>query len=372
VNALDTLRERETEKLAILLGEGGLLLVHGPDAQEAADVTAAALAAADGINAGEVDLDVCTDDRHVARAIVRAAADALLADARLLDIPEDRWSRAQQRAGLEVRRALGELLELIDGDWPAARPPARVIADTVTAVGQAAFERKRRVALVFFGIDALIEVPRSRFAGASELVWALRSAAQHAPRVTLMLAGGPAAVELIGEPDAAFFGWGRSLEIGRVDFETVAQATSEELGIDYRLAFRVAELSDGLPRVARLLARWLRDELADSAAVDPVGAAWTRLLREQGFSLRTTTRLLADLHRVALPVCQALANGRAPYRAAHSGEVTRALRLLHAHGVCESPKPRTWRLTDPLLAAWLRGDSTPVRHGQHSAASVGP
>lgn len=219
MNALDTVRERETEKLVLLLSEGGLLLVYGPDAQEAADVTAAALAAADGVTAGEVDLDACTDDRHVARAIARAAADALLGDSRLLDIPEDRWSRSQQRRGLEVRRALGVFLELIDDDWPPERTPARVIADTVTALGQAAFNRKRRVALVLYGVDSLIAVPRNRFSGEGELLWALRSAAQHTPQVTLVLTGGPAAVELTGEHDAAFFGWGRPVAIGRIDPE---------------------------------------------------------------------------------------------------------------------------------------------------------
>lgn len=369
MSALDQLRAQEIDRIVALLNDGGLLLVYGPDAQEATEVSAAALAATDNISAGEVDLDACADDRHLARAIARGAADALLGDARLLDAPEDRRSAAQQRTWLDVQRTLGHVVDVLDGGWPDDLPAAQIIADSVSALAQAAAERPIRIALVLCGVDALVEVPRSRFTRPGELLWAMRSVAQAAPQLSLILAGGPATVELTGDPHAAFYGWGRPLKLGRLDNETISEAVIAALGIDRALALRVAELSEGVPRVARLLARLVRGELAKPAAADPVGAAWIRLLHDQASSLRTTTRLLADLHRVALPVCQALAAGRAPYRAAHSGEVTRALKLLHTHGICESPKPRTWRLTDPLLATWLRADSTPARRGRHSGVA---
>jgi hypothetical protein len=311
----------------------------------------------------------CTDQQQVAQAIARAAAGALLGDARLLDVPEDRLSAVQQRTWLDLRRALGDIVDLLDGELPAERPPAPLIADVVGALAQGAMERSVHTALVLYGADVLIDVPRSRFTKPGELLWAMRSAAQGAPQFSLILAGGPATIDLTSDPNAAFYGWGRPLKLGRLDTETLSDAVIAALGSDRALALRVAELSEGLPRIARLLARWVREELATPAPGDPVGAAWIRLLHDQASSLRTATRLLADLHRVALPVCQALATGRAPYRAAHSSEVTRALRLLHAHGVCESPKPRAWRLTDPLLAAWLRGDSTRAGHGGHSGVA---
>jgi hypothetical protein len=368
MSALDSLRSQEAHRIASLVADGGLVLVHGPDAQEAAEVTAAA-AAVDGISVGEVDLDSCGDDRAVARSIAWAAADALLGDARLADIPDDRRSPLQQRSWLDIRRAFSDLSRLFDGGWPADHEPAQVVASVMTSLGRAADDRAIRPALVVYAIDALADVPRSRFTSSREILWALRSAAQSALRVSLVFSGGPAAIEMIGEPDAAFFGWGRPLELTRLDVGTVTDAIRDDLGVDRALAFRAAEFSEGLPRVARLLSRWLRVELADPTVVDPIGAAWTRLLDDQASSLRTTTRLLADLNRVALPVCQALAAGRAPYSAAHSGEVTRALKLLRVHGICESPKPRSWRLTDPLLAAWLRSDSTQARHLRHSSVA---
>lgn len=185
----------------------GLPPFRAPD-DAAPEVTAAALAAAGAINAGEADLDACADDQGVVRSIARAAADALLGDARLLDIPQERWSRLQQQTWLDARRALGDVLDLIDGGWPAEREPARVVADAVSALGQAANDRQTRPALVLYGVDSLLEVPRSRFTDAGEMLWAMRSAAQAAPQVILVFAGGPAAIELTGEPDAAFFGWG--------------------------------------------------------------------------------------------------------------------------------------------------------------------
>jgi hypothetical protein len=369
VNALDELRSQEIDRIATLLNDGGLLLVYGPDAQEAVEISAAGLAATYEISSAEVDLDACTDQQQVAQAIARAAAGALLGDARLLDVPEDRLSAVQQRTWLDLRRALGDIVDLLDGELPAERPSAPLIADVVGALAQGAMERSVHTALVLYGADALIDVPRSRFTKPGELLWAMRSAAQGTPQFSLILAGGPATIDLTSDPNAAFYGWGRPLKLGRLDTETLSDAVIAALGSDRALALRVAELSEGLPRIARLLARWVREELATPAPGDPVGAAWIRLLHDQASSLRTATRLLADLHRVALPVCQALATGRAPYRAAHSSEVTRALRLLHAHGVCESPKPRAWRLTDPLLAAWLRGDSTRAGHGGHSGVA---
>jgi hypothetical protein len=369
MSALNGLRDREIDKLELLIGDGGLLLVHGPDAQEATEVAAAAVLRVGGVN-GEADLDGCVDDRDVARVIARAVTRAMLGDDRLLDLPDDRRSPAQQRAWLDASRAFGSLKDLPDlmnGGWPAGHEPARLIADVITALGRAGQARQVLPTLALYAIDALIKVPRSRFTDPDGLLWAMRSAAQGAPRVTLLLVGGPAGIDLIEDPDAAFYGWGRPVQLTRLDDETLSDAIREDLALDPGVALRVAEFCDGLPRIARLLSNRLRLELAKPTSADPVGASWSQLLTEQAGSLRVTTRLLSDLHRVALPVCQALATGRAPYAAAHSGEVTRALKLLRVHGICESPKPRTWRLTDPLLAAWLRGKGTRMSHARRAA-----
>jgi hypothetical protein len=178
----------------------------------------------------------------------------------------------------------------------------------------------------------------------------------------LVLVGGPAAVELISARDAAFRGWGRPFELRRLDEAELSAAIGSERGLDPVVARRIAELSEGLPRVADRLARRVDEETGESTAGELAEAAWRGLLEAEGSTFRMTARLIADLHRVALPVCRALAKGEAPYRVARSTEVTRALRRLHVRGLCESPAPRSWRLTDPLLAGWLRSNDTTVDH----------
>jgi hypothetical protein len=354
MTALDTLREHEVARLSQLLDDGELILVYGSNAQEAAEVADTALEHA--VHVGRVDVDSCSDDAQVARAIVRAAADALLGDPWLLDTAEDRRTAAEQRSWINVRRRLTYAAGLVGPDGPWSEP-AEVIRDTISALGAAAGATTHSV-IVLHGVDSLLPTPRSLFSSGDGLLWSIRSAAQHAPALTLVLTGGPETIDLVENRAAAFHGWGRPLELARLDTGTLSAAIAADLGISQGLAALAAERCEGLPAVARLLARWLEDELVDSdwGSDDPVGRAWDRMLADSAPTLRQTTRLIGGLHRSALPVCVALAHGRAPYTAGHPAEVSRALQALRARGICESPAPRTSRLTDPILAAWLRDE----------------
>jgi hypothetical protein len=355
------LRSREADRVAGLLRNSGLVLVHGPDAQESIEVVSAALNLRKGARAGIVDVDLCGSTEDLARGIVRGAADALVGDRRLLDVPEDRRSSAQQKRWLGARRSLGDAFDVLSAPRASnERDPAGDVSAAIAALATTGGSRPGRRVLALYGVDSLIDVPRSRFKDPGRLLWSLRSGAQAAKSVVLVLAGGPASVELVSGRDAAFLGWGRTVELRRLEEEELSPAISAEAALEGALARRIAQLSEGLPRVADRLIGRTKAAMGESRTVDPVDAAWRGLLREQASGLRTTARLIAGLHRAALPVCRALAAGQGPYRAAHSSEVTRALRLLHVRGVCESPSPRSWRLTDPLLAAWLCDDDTSV------------
>jgi hypothetical protein len=350
------LRSSEAARVARLLRDSSLVLVHGPDSQESIDVVSAALASGKAAQAGIVDVDICGSSEDLARRIVRGAADALVGDRHLLDVPEDRRTSAQQKRWLEVIRSLGDASDALGAaKGSSQRDPAGLVSAAIAALARTGGSRPGRRVLVLYGVDSLIDAPRSRFKDPSRLLWSLRSGAQTAKGVVLVLAGGPASVELVAGRDAAFLGWGRTVELRRLEEEELSAAISAQSGLEGALVRRIAELSEGLPHVAHRLVGTTEAAMRESRAVDPVDAAWSGLLREQSSDFRTTARLVAALHRAALPVCRALAAGQGPYRAAHSSEVTRALRLLHVSGVCESPSPRSWRLTDPLLAAWLRG-----------------
>jgi hypothetical protein len=355
------LRSREAARVAALLRDSALVLVHGPDSQESVDVVRAAVARRKDARAGTVDVDLCASSEDLARKIVRAVADALVGDPHLLDVPEDRRTSAQQRRWLTARRSLGGAFDTLGAEGSKQRDPSAVVSEAIVALGRTGGPGRR--VLVLYGVDSLIDAPRSRFKEPGRLLWSLRSSAQAAKGVVFVLAGGPGSVELVSGRDAAFLGWGRTLELRRLDHEELSAAIRAESALEEPLARRVAALSEGLPKLADRLILRTRAGMHESPTTDPVDAAWSGLLRENASGLRTTVRLIAGMHRAALPVCRALAAGEGPYSAAHSSEVTRALRLLHVNGVCETPTPRSWRLTDPLLAAWLRGDDTPA--GQH-------
>jgi hypothetical protein len=356
-----SLRRRELARLTQLIRDSELLLVHGTDPQEAVDLLGAAVARAPRFRAAVVDVDLCTSTDDLARRIVRAVADALAGDPGLIDLADDRRSPAQQKRWLQVRRALGPALDGLD-DARVVSSPERLVANAVMALHGPDRPAAKRNALLLYGADSLLAVPRTRFKDADGLLWSMRSAAQSASGVLLAFAGGPAAIELVSAPEAAFLGWGRSLELQRVEEAELAAAIAGDGSLDESAGRQIAMLSEGLPRVAARLVDRTEQLLPDPGVADPVQRAWRSLLDDDASSLRLTVRLIAELHRAALPVCRALAAGHAPYSAARAAEVTRALRLLHVRGVCESPAPRQWRLANPIFAAWLRQTDTAVRH----------
>jgi hypothetical protein len=356
-----SLRRREFRRLTQLIRESELLLVYGTDPQEAVDLVGAAVGLGTRLRTAVVDVDLCTSTDDVARRIVRAVADALAGAPGLIDLADDRRTPAQQKRWLQVRRALGPAFDALD-DASVASSPQRLVANAIMALHGRDRPAAKRTALVLYGADSLLTVPRTRFKDADELLWSMRSAAQSAPGVLLAFAGGPAATELVSAPEAAFLGWGRSLELQRVEEAELAAAIADEGSLDESAGRQIATLSEGLPRLAARLVDRTEQVLREPQVAEPVQTAWHSLLDDDASSLRLTVRLIAELHRAALPVCRALAAGHAPYSAARAAEVTRALRLLHVRGVCESPAPRQWRLANPVFAAWLRQSDTAVGH----------
>ena len=71
----------------------------------------------------------------------------------------------------------------------------------------------------------------------------MRSAAQGTKRVVLVLAGGPASSELVSGRDAAFLGWGRTVELRRLEEEELSTAIGADWAGEGALARRIAELS---------------------------------------------------------------------------------------------------------------------------------
>jgi hypothetical protein len=105
-------------------------------------------------------------------------------------------------------------------------------------------------------------------------------------------------------------------------------------------------------------------ERAESGANWGAAAAaiegWGRLQNAAAAPLASEWGLLRRVHPHAQTVAAALAFDLAPTSSvANSRSAADALARLRAMGVTWQPQPRTWALTDPLLAAWIRNHPPP-------------
>jgi hypothetical protein len=279
--------------------------------------------------------------------------------------------------GLRVDLARALLAVLLERDDIEAE---RVLLDTPgrLALGRAFGPRAEEVLSLATGSlqsslsldDLLSAVPESallvvqdahllgeRWAGRA--LWSLRvRAAEAAPPWFLLL------TRLwqtgLTDREAAFFGFARRLELPVPKEADWARALSE--------AGRAVHPDD---------LRWLTDQTAGNPDVA------LEALRNDARNVRRGWRACVDARRVVLDVVLdaaraahplgprllvAVARGEPPYPAvpdAKPARVAHALRRLRDHDLVYQPEARTWRLTDPALAAALRQPAADIRSSPH-------
>lgn len=110
---------------------------------------------------------------------------------------------------------------------------------------------------------------------------------------------------------------------------------------------------------------WRLAELVDRGAVNApmptlVADAWQLLLDLSEPELATQWALLRRAHPHAVTAVSALAAGIAPNAALPNSKTARdALGRLRGLGIVWQPRPRVWRLADPLLASYARRHAAP-------------
>lgn len=370
-NAVQALRENEIFRLKHLLRGAGAVTVTASSAEEAVAVTR--LAAFEWPNyAVSVDLKSCPSPDTLGEMLAAETVNAIGGVPDLLARPESALSRRESQRLLEARRQVPSLVEhLLGENWLA---PVELAAASITALFQSAPGDPPPVAM-FLNADALLG-RLAQFKETSQMLWALRAAAQREPRMLLVFAGGPATSDLTSVREAAFFGWGSSLELSPLDAASVrawiqrqlpALASSE---VDRCIALTRGDIGALEALIQRLLERG-----ADSASTAGVAdLAWDRLLRDRSPAFRRELDALGTLHRAAAGICFALATDEPPYSAdgvRHPTDARRALELLRRAGIVESPQAREWRLTDPLFISWLAQAAPSRRRGTRGARGKG-
>ncbi len=121
-----------------------------------------------------------------------------------------------------------------------------------------------------------------------------------------------------------------------------------------------AELASGVPVLT-----WRVVDLAPTRGDDDHTRALTGWRRLRQTTAALTARewdLLRRVHPLAQSVVAAMSVGIRPHAVtANSKSVNDALGRLRGLGLAWQPQPRTWKLADPLLAAWARDHAPQTR-----------
>ncbi len=259
---------------------------------------------------------------------------------------------------LEATRALASSRLTEHGDTTGGA--LETLGAAVQAVISAREALDGRLILVLHGVDELARGGRSRFADGPGALWQIRGLWQRAQGAAL-LSGGTAAAAMAADDRQAFYGYGQLHEATDLpDWElrrVLGQVLQEPTIVS----------TDGVAEAARLvgqalwLAPGLRSRLSGEArGPAAVRAAFEELVQEREVEHHQLLRALTRVHRLALPVLAALANGTGPYASAggkrlRPADVSRALLALEDNGAVHRLGHGAWRLADPTLAAMLRG-----------------
>jgi hypothetical protein len=127
-----------------------------------------------------------------------------------------------------------------------------------------------------------------------------------------------------------------------------------ELDVDDEWLRDLTEMTEQHPATT-LLALALR--ATGKAASSPL-ALWQDMLPLDDGHTGRAVQHARSLHRLGGRILEQIAHGIGPYEDAARGsvqDINRAVRRLHQAGLIFQPKPRTWDVTNPLVAARLRG-----------------
>lgn len=363
-------RAGDVTRIATALESGQSLRILAPRRTGKTTVCEAALARLRerGWYAASVDLMHPAGAAGLARDLTRAVLGCRPQLRRALAEVREAWERIGDRLRVEASLDLG------DGTRIAFEPggteaDSRLALEEALALPQRLAEKDGRPVVLF--IDELQELaaPAAPFGDPERLQALMRSTFQRASEVSLLFAGSREhAMERIFLPDAPLGGFGGAYalaDIAAEEWETGLAARFDEAGLVAAPALvrGLVELGGGHPRATMLVAaeafvavREAEESELDGAAVE---LAWARALSHDAERCRLVVERMRRLRvakgsDLALRVARALAVESAPYAVeAHAEQVRRVLDSLGDIGVAEQDGPRSWRIADPILRAWL-------------------
>jgi len=307
-----------------------------------------------------LDLDAAYSPNQLiwqwARSLARPLMHDDIAYSHIVSLPESMWpasTRAQlARLGDQLGPDISRLVEQPHPDHGSGALDLinELMYATITS------SHERTVVLVFDHLES----PSLSFRhplDVSDLLWRVRSASQQAVDLRVVLVARPPAVDLAAGPDAAFYGDGQWLKVGRPLPDEFSAATDQPID---RVADVVRYTAGHIQTTLELLRRSSQRPRRTLEAIAAELSAEQRTL---------TDRILQharSLHRLGSHLVYEIAHGHGPYEAtpdASSKDVSQAMRQLHLAGIVRRPDggQSDWELTDPRVVWRLTGLLVPLQ-----------
>lgn len=192
----------------------------------------------------------------------------------------------------------------------------------------------------------------------------LRAARQRLDRIDVWLVDHPAGPieRALADPEHPLYRAGAALAIHRPTPDLFAievpVAWPDDDHPPRTLMRMAADVCAGVPELTWQVAELAMAHRGDDSERALMG--WRELRRLTEGQVRRQWDLLRRVHPSALDVVAELSVGRAPHAApGASKSINDALGRLRDVGYAWQPVPRTWALSDPLLAAWARENPMP-------------
>lgn len=302
-----------------------------------------------------VDLDGATSDQDVAWLIARGIARLVIGfpNFSLLQLQDGLRPTSADKAFLHFAEQVGERL----ARFALAEMPTD---DISVADALRTFQRiyEQHVLPPVLWIDHLQTpslTPRHPL-DVDALLWNVR-ALQQRMELPIFISGHKTATPLAYGEAGAFHGDGVWVTIERPTID-MWQAVAASLGNRSPSPSWVTEMVEltHAHSATTLLALSLFVEMPERART-PLDL-WHLMLALDDGHLNRALAHSRTLHRLGARIFNQIANGIGPYTEpgdASIKEIHRAVRRLHEAGLITQPRPRTWEITNPLVAGRLRG-----------------
>ena len=315
-----------------------------------------------------IDLFRIADAAELAEAIAlsvianRSAAHRIVRRAR--ELGRTALSATQAAAVLKLQSQLGEGFELALTPGWAAQDPQRALDLALELPERVAVADGKRLILFFDEFQELAS-ERRPYGDPDQLTKRMRSIFQRSTSVSHLFAGSLEHVmrDLFSPQQRAFSGFGSFHALRPISTEEWCVGLAERFAaddctIDHSALKQLVELGAGHPRATMRIAQQthLISVQLETRAIDLdlLALGYQAALTGDLPTMEQTVEQIRRLHKNALVVMRAVADGQPPPRRLSPAIRDRVLNLLARAGILEHVARGDWRVVNPLLREYLR------------------